>query len=358
MHKKALKHFYILLSSNKLSIGLISSYLITVIFSYYFLSHSVDDIFYFGSAVNIFENGKYAIYVGDKAFTVFYLFPTFSLLNSFFLEVTDFLSIDINHLNYRLFSKVILLLLFFSILYYVHRLTNASIAAKNLAIIILMTSPYMLGSIGSVRPEPLGVLLICLSLIFFSNWKQSYKELNLILSNFFLGLACITHPIFIIPSMLIGIHMLVSSLKLCGFLTMVKSFFVLIIPVACYLIWLILNFDEAYIELSNRFIESNSGLLYQNLYVNIFSTLDLSETPITTAIYRLYFSFPFYLVLGIVIYNLVRCSDNKRNPELIFGIVGAIINFIFIPQYDFHFALLVFFTLCIASSLFYERNQN
>jgi hypothetical protein len=356
-----MRHLFSILNSKKLKLMLISSYCITIIFSYFFLSHSVDDIFYFGPAVNLFENGKYALSVGHKTFTVFYLFPTFSLFNGFFLEVTNILSVPIDHLSYRLFSKIIILFLFFSIIHYVNRLNNGSIAAENLAIVILMTSPFMLGSVGSVRPEPLGVLLVCWSLLLFFNWQKLSKAKNLFFSNFFLGLACITHPIFIIPSMLIGIYMLASSFRSCGIIIMLKSFLILVFPLTCYLIWLISNFEMAYIELSNRVINSNSGffnILLQNLNINIFSILSSFEASFTTAIYRFYFSYPFHILLAIVILNLLTSSSRIKNPELFFGLVGTIINFIFIPHYDFHYALLVFFTICIATSLFYERIKN
>ncbi|MDA7796742.1 hypothetical protein N9A24_02675 [Gammaproteobacteria bacterium] len=340
------------LDSRGLRSGLIFSFSLSVAYSYYFLSHSVDDIFYFGAAMNFAKNSTYAIYVGNELFQLFYLFPTFSILNGIFIDFLETFSISITYINYRLFSKLILIALIISVIYYVHINTDGSFLAQNLAILIFLTSPFMIGSIGSVRPEPFGALCVCWGLIFFSLWKIHKTKKNLFLSVFFLGLACTTHPIFIVPAILISLHIANVCRKAYKDITYIGLLFVMIAPLALYLSWLLMNFEQSAQELSNRIANPNSSfdsMLIQNIYTYISSPFNLLKSSLPTGIYRLYFTYPFIIIVLVITYILIFNYKVVNSPELSIGFTTSLINFAFIPHHDFHYALLVLFVAIISS---------
>ncbi|MDC1131822.1 hypothetical protein OAT59_04475 [Gammaproteobacteria bacterium] len=312
----------------------------------------MDDIFYFGAAMNFAKNSSYAIYVGNELFELFYLFPTFSIVNGLFINLIETFSISITYLNYRLFSKLILIALIISVIYYVRLNTNGSFIGQNLAILIFLSSPFMIGSIGSVRPEPLGTLFICWGLIFFSLWKLNKAKKKIFFSAFTLGLSCTTHPIFIAPAILIGLYIINISRRTYKDLTFIKLLFLMITPLALYLFWLLMNFEQSFYELSNRVNSPNSGfeqILIQNININILSIISTLKSSLPTGIYRLYFTYPFNIMVLVISYMLIFKNKALNNPELSIGFFASLMNFVFIPHYDFHYALLVLFVAIISS---------
>ena len=113
-----------------------------------------------------------------------------------------------------------------------------------------------------------------------------------------------------------------------------------------------MNFEQSAQELSNRIANPNSSfdsMLIQNIYTYISSPFNLLKSSLPTGIYRLYFTYPFIIMVLVVTYILIFNYKVVNSPELSIGFTTSLINFAFIPHHDFHYALLVLFVAIISS---------
>ena len=110
-------------------------------------------------------------------------------INSFFLKIISFFDVQLTSLSYKLFNKILLIILFILSFYWIKiNSEKKSFYLKINTFLILITfTPFTLGLIGSARPEFLGIIFVLLSLIFFSCEKNFFFKnfLKIVLSGFF-----------------------------------------------------------------------------------------------------------------------------------------------------------------------------
>jgi len=184
-----------LFNSKKLFFTLVISWILILLFTYFILPPAADDMFYFWPTLNFFYENRIGMYEGDTFVTTYFQFPTYSIINSYFLKIISFFDIQLTLLSYKLFNKILLIFLFILSFYWIRiNSEKKSFYLKINTFLILITfTPFTLGLIGSARPEFLGIIFTLLSLIFFSSEKNFLK---IVLSGFFLGLAFTVHPQF------------------------------------------------------------------------------------------------------------------------------------------------------------------
>ena len=153
-----LKHFIknciYFLNSKKIFFIISLSWILVIIFSYYFLPPATDDLFYFWPALNFYYENRVGMYDGDIFTNTYFQFPTFSILNGYFLKIYSFFNAPIDSFTYKIFNKtLILLMIAASILWIKKNSVEKNFYIKiNIFLILISFTPFSLGLIGSVRP--------------------------------------------------------------------------------------------------------------------------------------------------------------------------------------------------------------
>ena len=84
-----------LFNSKKLFFTLILSWILIILFTYFILPPATDDMFYFWPALNFFYESRIGMYEGDTFVATYFQFPTYSIINSYFLKIISFFEIQL-----------------------------------------------------------------------------------------------------------------------------------------------------------------------------------------------------------------------------------------------------------------------
>ena len=371
MNLRDIQNFYLnIFASRKIFLVLIFSWFVIIVFTYFILPPAADDMFYFWPALSFFYENKIGMYEGEKFVTTFFQFPTYSLINGFFLNFYDFFGIQITSYSYKFFNKFLLILMFVLSIYWIKKTSNKNsfFLKINTFLILITFTPFSLGVIGSVRPEVLGIVFVLISIILFNEiskteYKSSYR---IIFSSFFLGLAFTVHPQFFTITSILALVMLYELyLKPKNFKLIFVFCFFFIIPIIFLFIWYYLKYPDSVDFLINRanYIGSSPVEILRTNFVNLtIQALLLSEAPIFTKIYQSIFTLP-YLILLVIIFPILFLYKKKINfsfdQKITISILFSILfNFSFIKTYDFYHGVIAFFTLLAFSSvLSFQRDD-
>ena len=145
--------------SKKTFLTLTLSWILIILFSYIILPPAIDDLFYFWPSLNFYYENRVGMYEGNTFTTTFFQFPTFSVIQGFFLNIYGILNINIDNFSYRFFQKLLLTLLFVVTFFFINQQseTVSKYFKINLFLILITFTPFTLGLVGSVRPEVLGI---------------------------------------------------------------------------------------------------------------------------------------------------------------------------------------------------------
>jgi len=355
-------------SSKKVFLILIISWFSVIIFTYLILPPATDDMFYFWPALNFFYENRIGMYEGNRYATTYFQFPIYSLLNSFFLNAYTYFDYNISIYSYKLFNKILLILLFLLSIYWFRKTSNTDnfFLKINTFLFLITFTPFSLGTIGSVRPEVLGIVFVLIALIFFkASIKSNYKSyFKIILSAVFLGLGFITHPQFFTVTSVAALVMLLELFFNSRNYKLIFIYcFFFVVPVILLFYWYYLGYPVSLDFLLNRanYIGSNPfHIIKSNISNLIVQSFFLSEAPIFIKLYQLIFTLPYFFFL-ISIFPLILIYKRKNNfsfdQKITISIFVAILfNFSFIKTYDFYHSVIAFFVLLALSSLIQKRD--
>ena len=356
-----------LFNSKKLFFTLILSWILIILFTYFILPPATDDMFYFWPALNFFYESRIGMYEGDTFVATYFQFPTYSIINSFFLKIISFFEIQLTLFSYKLFNKILLIFLFILCFYWIKINTEKkSFYLKINTFLILITfTPFTLGLIGSARPEFLGIIFILLSLIIFTSEKIFFLKniFKIILSSFFLGLAFTVHPQFFTIAtatalvMVIELYFKSKNFKLIFIFSL---FFT--IPIVLLFYWYYLGYPSSLDFIFNRvdYIGENPIINVKNNLINLIKqSLFLTDSPIYTQIYQSIYTLPYLLLLIIIFPFIFFLFRNKKllfyQRISFFIFISALFNFTFIKTYDFYNGVLALFLILFYCSLFSQN---
>lgn len=357
-----ISNFNHVIESRKTFLILVISWFLIILFSYFVLPPATDDMFYFWPSLNFYYEGKIGMYDGDRFVPTFFQFPTYSILNGLFLNFYRLLDIEITSYSYRLFSKLLLLCLFVVAFFYTKSISlkNNFYSRANIFLILVTFTPFTLGTIGSVRPEPLGIILVLISIFFFNEAsKNGFKNnFKILLGSFFLGIGFTVHPqFFFITSFAIMVAMIEIYSKLKNLKIVSISIFVFLFPIFILFLWYYSNYPESVDFLLNRvnYIGTNPILTFKENIKNLMiQGFFLSDSPIFVNIYVSIYTLPYIVLLIILIVIIIfskikKFSFGQKISVTIF--VVSLLNFSFIKTYDFYNGTVGFFAVLAFCSL-------
>jgi hypothetical protein len=343
------------LQSRLLQVSLTICYLLTIVYSYFELPPATDDMFYFWGALNYYHTGTVGMLEGDVFATTYFQFPVYSIVNGLFLHIMNFIGVSLDAYSYRLFSKILLVMLLFFSIYYVRMINgkNATLAS-NLLIIIITLSPFTIGSIGVVRPEALGMLFLLIGLIFYSKWlkdKLNPKISNVFMMCFFFGSALVVHPSFVIISACITLTILFRLSQSYPISKIFMFTVTVLMPFFVLSLWYLGALNESLMDLTNRTIIKTDDFIFstflENIKRQIINIFVFENRAIFLQLYRVLFNLPFILFVLVLLrlivsYVIKGALDSHNYNILIIGFLSSLINLFILPMYDFHYLPIIF----------------
>jgi hypothetical protein len=306
------------LSSTRLTVLVLFLWVVTIIFSWWFIPPKVDDGIYLVPAISVLQGHPPSVTFGTSIEPIFFIFPTQPFLHGIFLKILNFLSVDLDIETYRLFNYISIVILF----YLVYRLFSVVFdnvihqrAASNFSLILLGLSQFSLQFFVN-RPEVLGLVFFILGLIYFIKFLRKIESVRfcVALSSFYFGVSSILHPNFLLLSSFVFVYWIyiIFNTRSVFFLKYLTTFF---IPVIIILGWFLINIEAAQDQLFNRVEEVASNTLVSMPSVfNIFSVI-IGDTEKT-------FAHNFYLqahmatllvALLFLVFYLFRKENVQRN---------------------------------------------
>jgi hypothetical protein len=319
-----------ILSSKNLTILVVLSWLVAIVYSAWFIHPKVDDGIYLIPAISTLEFNFPGVNFSNSVEPIFFIFPTQPFLHGVFLKILSFIYIDININTYRLFNSLSVLIL----LYFTHKLFliifsnhDKQRSATNIAFILLGGFSQFSLQFYINRPEILGLVFFILGLIYLIKFikKIDNSEKNISVACFHFGLCSIIHPNFLLLSVAAFIYCiyLILIYKKNIYLKFTSTFFV---PLAAFICWFLVNIDSATDQLFNR-VQEVTTISFPSLSY-IFSVL-FGDNSIS-AIHNIYLQLhmlTLILVLVSLLFYLVKDSDKKKGLHInkLFKVLGIVV---------------------------------
>lgn len=310
--------FFQLFSSRFLLYLISFSWLITILFSWWFIPPKVDDGIYLYPAITVFHTLKPGVLLGESIQPIFFIFPTQPFLHGIFLKILDFLSININIETYRLFNYFLVIILFYltlKIFKLIFHESQYQRFAFNLSLIILGLSQFSMHFYVN-RPEILGLVFFMAGLIFFikSYKSDSNIKFDLFVSFLFFGFSSIVHPNFFVISSLIFFYVAFNFFKnnALNYSKYLLSFF---LPILALISWFYINSEFVKDQLFNRVEEVSSNSLFQMPAVkNILYTITAdNQHTLAHNLYLQLHMMSFMLVLILLFFYCLRSANGVQN---------------------------------------------
>ena len=367
--KHFIKNFIFFLNSKKIFYILSLSWILVIIFSYYFLPPATDDLFYFWPALNFYFENRVGMYDGDIFTNTYFQFPTFSILNGYFLKIYSFFNAPIDSFTYKIFNKtLILLMIAASILWIKKNSLEKNFYIKiNIFLILISFTPFSLGLIGSVRPEILGILCVLFSIILFDIGKTNNFKNNIYIytTSLLLGISFTVHPQFFLITSIASLMMLLEIyFKTKNFYLIFLFCLLFLIPVLLLFYWYYLGYPASLDFLLNRanYIGDSPLTIFKTNILNLIKqSIFLNDASLLVKLYQLIYTLP-YLLLLILIFPVIlvlkrtkRFSFNENLTLLIF--VASLFNFTFIKTYDFYNGVIAFFLILHFSTIIFSSSS-
>ena len=161
-------------------------------------------------AIGYLNTNELTYHIEDYQYKFFERFPLYSFIQGIFFKIINPL-VNINFYTYRILNVVIfisILILCFFLLKKILKKDAKNFNNKIIFFPLILSFTPIQTLIVTFRPELLGILFVLISVFFLYK-----KEKNLFyLSGFFLGLAGICHPVFLIFNFFLVIYS-ISVLK-------------------------------------------------------------------------------------------------------------------------------------------------
>ena len=103
------------LSSKILTVFILLTWIVTIIFTWWFVAPKIDDAIYLVPAISVFNNYFPGVFFGNSIEPIFYIFPSQPYVHGLFLKFLNFFSISVDIYSYRLFNYSLVVLLFYSV---------------------------------------------------------------------------------------------------------------------------------------------------------------------------------------------------------------------------------------------------
>jgi hypothetical protein len=350
-----------ILSSKRLTILVLLSWLLTIFFALWYVHPRVDDGIYLIPAISTFQINFPGVNFSNSIEPVFFILPTQPYLHGIFLKLFDFFFIDINLNTYRIFNYLCVMTLF----YVVYKLfsnvfinTKYKIFSFNLSLVLLGFSQFSLQFYIN-RPEIPGLIFLMLGIYYFVKLMKNNKKrkFNTSIFSFSLGISSIFHPNLSILSILIlgyCSYLIISNFGII-YLKYLASFFM---PIFILLIWFLENVDAVQGQLFNRVQEVSSFSMPS--INNILSTIAGDKSlPLVHNLYLAAYMLTLLISLLVLIFYIYKGlkADKKDSIEKVFIMLGISILIILIIMQPFRpYYLLVSFLSVISISFFITKH--
>ena len=316
------------LSSRNTTYILLLGWVISIVYAYFFIPPRDDDGIYLLPALSVANGFPPGFFIEGELIPVFFIFPFQAFLNGLFLS---FLEPDLY--NYRLLNLSLilpLLILTGSLIKILFKDLDATCLPFNLFLVLLAASPFSTNFYVN-RPDILGLVFFIAGLvIIIRNIQISTPKLKSTMVSFlFFGLACVSHPAFIIlglPLVFYFIYkLLITNLSIWYLLT---YFFSFIFPLLVFLLWFYVNLDISFPQLFNRtsgIANSSNTPLMEGIILLFKKSFFISDKDILYKFYDSFFSLPFFFSLLLVLWNIRLNSIFFKNFILIVLYIGCIL---------------------------------
>jgi len=311
------------LSSARLTILVLSLWVVAIIFSWWFIPPKVDDGIYLVPAISVLQSHSPSVAFGTSIEPIFFIFPTQPFLHGVFLKILNFLSIGVDVEVYRLFNYISVM----TLLYLTHKLFSVVFndvvhrrVASNLSLILLGLSQFSLQFFVN-RPEILGLVFFILGLIYFIKFLRKIKNTRfcIVLSVFYFGVSSILHPNFLLLSSFVLIYWVYIILytQSVFYLKYLTAFF---IPVFIVLGWFLINIEVVQDQLFNRIGEvSSNTLVSMSGIFNIFSVIiGDAEKTFAHNLYLQSHMATLLMALLFLAFYLFRKEDVQKNEVYVY----------------------------------------
>jgi len=316
------------LSSKNTTYILLLGWGVSIVYAYFFIPPRDDDGIYLLPALSVANGFPPGFFIEREFISVFFIFPFQAFLNGQFLS---FLEPDLY--NYRLLNLSLILPLLIqtgSLIKILFKDLDATYLPFNLFLILLAASPFSTNFYVN-RPDILGLVFFIAGLvIIIRNIQISTPKLKSTIASFFLfGLACVSHPAFIIlglPLVFYFIYkLLIANSSIWYLLT---YFFSFIIPLLLFLLWFYVNLDISFPQLFNRtsgIANSSDTPLMEGIILLFKKSFFISNKDILYKFYDSFFSLPFFFSLILIFWNIRLNSIFLKNFIFIAINIGCIL---------------------------------
>ena len=308
------------LSSKILTVFILLAWIVTIIFSWWFIPPKIDDAIYLVPAISVFNNYFPGAFIANSIEPIFFIFPTQPFVHGLFLKFLNFFSISVDIYSYRVFNYSLVVLLFYSVYKLFSTLYPKGVCrilSINVFLSTLGLSQFSYHFYVN-RPEVLGLLFFVIgftySIKFITNTED--RKYFLVLAFLFFGLSTTLHPFFFILVSTTIIYLLYIAIELykARCLYCLISFFM---PILALLVWFLVNLGEVQRQFINR-VSEVSTVNFSGVR-NIFSIITGDSSQ--TFLHNLYLSLHMLPLLAslllLLVFLLWNNKDNIVNTNIV-----------------------------------------
>ena len=339
------------------------------------LGPNVDDGYYVMFALNEANGHGIGYWIGDFFRPVFFVFPTFSWIYSFFFKFFDASEIGFGAYEFRI-GQLIFLFVFPLILgWWIKALTINNTQRKLLLITALLAcGPFFQGAI-TVRPEIFGLILFLISWkIFAVHLTESPRKIFALIPNgFCVGLGLILHPIFLMMNFTLLIFMTYYECFLSGNKLKYKTvrtsmiLFGVTIPLSVYAVYCLSELEMFWEQTFSR--SQTVASSYFEFLTMTKQTLSLTNEK-GSVFYYLYAGYPiitlWFLILTsiyILMFKWKRFWKQTASRFFLILIPAMLVTVLWLPPYApylliYNFIFALFVVSSLRSSNFFIRALN
>ena len=313
-------------NTKKIYLIFISYWLVNFLCNFYLVIPNTDDPYYLMPAIGYLNTNELAYHIEDYQYKFFERFPLYSFIQGIFFKIINPL-VNINFYTYRILNVVIfisILILCFFLLKKILKKDAKNFNNKIIFFPLILSFTPIQTLIVTFRPELLGILFVLISVFFLYK-----KEKNLFyLSGFFLGLAGICHPVFLIFNFFLVIYS-ISVLK--NYKKILLYLGINSIPFFILIFYLYLNLPNS-LEI---FTSQAKNLPYfKAWYGLILYSFDFfkNESFLIGVINTIYYMPPFIFLLICAKHFFSKTKKNFFENKLIFLLFVSIITVLILER--------------------------
>lgn len=319
------------LSSQRLSVSLAILWIFSIWGSIWYLASGHDDGVFFGLAIAFKNEGDLGLYYINHFQEFFIYLPGYPFIQAVFFLGWDFIGLPINLYTYKTFNLVtntLLLLASYRLLVMVEPtpISRKSLTIKlNLFLILLGASPFIIDFLY-MRPEPLGLLLTLCSILLLGegNSGARYKAHRYFFSAFFLGIASVSHPTFIVTSGGLSCVAIIFLIRRRQFLSIISAFLGVSIPILCAALWYLLHQPQSFEMLALHVSGRVSSVTSLGAGVStIFNYMMLTNTLPKSLVAKLYYAVCFWVLFLTILLILIQVVSGAIRKEILCSCDGA-----------------------------------